>query len=177
MTPSSTSIILDIETLSRRPHAIITEIGVIAFNRADFVIIDEIVIRPGFYPQIEAGRHLCNETLQFHRKNKTLPMEVSDQDPALSIRDLADFIRRHNPKQIWIQGPDFDRPILESFHQDNGAELPWDYWRVSDSRTTWNLAFPGVKHDKRPHSALGDCKATLRDLANSLLTLNRVIAA
>jgi hypothetical protein len=173
----TTSLILDIETLSRRQHAIITEIGVLAFNRADFVAFDEILIRPGFYPQIEAGRHLCSETLQFHRKNKTLPMEVTDQDPAESIQLLAAFIRKHNPENIWIQGPDFDRPILESFHQDFHAELPWDYWRTRDSRTVWNLAFPGIKHDKRPHSALGDCKATLQDLAKSLITLDRRQAA
>ena len=173
----TTSIILDIETLSRRPNAIITEIGLLALNRADFIAFDETCVRPGFYPQIEAGRHLCNETLQFHRKNKTLPMQVTDQDPKITLRLIADFVRQHNPQHIWIQGPDFDRPILESFHQQFGAELPWDYWRIRDSRTVWNLAFPGVKHAPRPHSALGDCRATLQDLAKSLIALDRRQAA
>ncbi len=174
---SPTSIICDIETLSRKPSAIITEIGLLAFNRADFVAFDEITVRPGFYPQIESGRHLCAETLRFHRKNRTLPMAVTDLEPTIAIREIADFIGRHNPEHIWIQGPDFDRPILESFHQQFGEELPWDYWRMMDSRTSWNLAFPGIKHDKRPHTAIGDCKATLADLAKSLIALKRRKAA
>jgi len=174
---TTTSLILDIETLSLRPNAIITEIGVIAFNRADFAPIDQIVIRPGFYPQIESGRHLCNDTVQFHRRNKTLPMEVTDEDPTVSIALLLAFVRKHHPQNIWIQGPDFDAPILQSFHQQNSAELPWKYWQVQDSRTAWKLAFPGIKHDPRPHSAIGDCEATLRDLAKSLVTLDRAIAA
>ena len=173
----TTSIILDIETLSRRPNAIITEIGVIAFIREDFTQYGGQCIRPGFYPQIEAGRHLCAETLRFHRKNGTLPMQVTDEDPKTSIRLLADFVREYNPVHIWIQGPDFDRPILESFHQQFGSELPWDYWRIRDARTAWNLAFPGVKHDNRPHSALGDCTATLHDLAKSLTAIGRTDAA
>ena len=173
----TTSIILDIETLSRRPDAIITEISLIAFIREDFTQYGGQCIRPGFYPQIEAGRHLCADTLRFHRKNKTLPMQVTDEDPKTSIRLLADFVRQHNPVHIWIQGPDFDRPILESFHQQFGAALPWDYWRIRDARTAWNLAFPGVKHAPRPHSALGDCTATLHDLAKSLIALNRTAAA
>ena len=173
----TTSLILDIETLSRRPNAVITEIGIIAFNRADFIAFDEVVLHPGLFPQIEAGRHIESETLQFHRKNKTLPLKISDEDPFTTIHLLAQFIRKHNPQHIWIQGPDFDRPILESFFQQFGADLPWDYWRIRDSRTAWNLAFPGVKHSPRPHTALADCKATLHDLAQSLIALNRRPAA
>lgn len=169
----TTSIILDIETLSRRPDALVTEIAAIAFNRSDFVPIDHIELFPGFFPQILTGRHICPETVIFHQEQGTLITRLSDQAPANTLDSLADFIRRHTPQHIWIQGPDFDRPIIEHLAIQNRRTLPWDYWRVRDSRTAWNLAFPGIKQDKRPHRSLLDCRATLNDLARSLITLDR----
>lgn len=173
----TTSIILDIETLSRRPDALVLEVGLIAFNRADFVPFDCLELFPGFFPQIQSGRHLCAETIAFHTKQGTLPTQVGDQCPAVAMKALANFIASHKPHRVWIQGPDFDRPILENLCQQHGLALPWEYWRTADSRTAWNLAFPGVKHDKRPHRAIADCKATLHDLAKSLIALNRTDAA
>ena len=175
---SPTSIILDIETLSRRQNAVITEIGAIAFNRSDFIAFDEITILPGFFPQILAGRHLCNETIRFHSKLGTLPKAVSNEPIQVAHDQLAAFIAKHNPERLWIWGKDFDLPKLNTLFQDIGQEeLPWEYWTPACARDHWKTAFPGIKHDKRPHSALGDCKATLHDLAKSLIALNCRAAA
>jgi hypothetical protein len=171
--PSTTSLVLDIETLSCRQNAVISEIGVIAFNRADFIAFDELTLFPGFFPQIEAGRHLCSETIQFHRRIGTLPRAVGDSPLADTAAALTTFITKHNPHQIWIQGTDFDIPKLDTFFRHCGLELPWKYYTVADSRTVWRIAFPGVRHDKRPHTSIGDCKATLADLAKSLIALDR----
>ncbi len=170
---SPTSIILDIETLSRRPNALITEIGAIAFNRADFVETSCLLLQPGFFEQLQLGRHICPETIQFHKQKKTLPSQLGDMPVKDAVHFLSRFIREHKPERVWIQGPDFDRPIIESFCREVGEDLPWDYWRTADSRTAWNLAFPGIKHDPRPHHSVPDCRATLKDLARSLIELNR----
>ena len=91
--------------------------------------------------------------------------------------ELQAFIAHHKPSHVWIQGPDFDRPILEDLCRQLGVDMPWKYYLTADSRTAWNLAFPGQKHDPRPHHALPDCKATLADLARSLIALGSRHAA
>lgn len=171
------SIILDIETLSRQPNAVITEIGLIAFDRSSFEIVSELAIKPSILEQIALGRHSCPDTIAFHRNNGTLPDFNSETSVEYTVSRLGEFIHHHSPRHIWIQGPDFDRPIIENLCQQAHRSLPWDYWRTRDSRTTWDIAFPGVKHPKRPHSALGDCRATLDCLLQSLHLLGRTHAA
>ena len=162
------SAILDLETLSTRPNAVITEIGVLIFNRNDFSIVDELLIIPGFWLQILVDRHLCPNTIRFHLRNGTLPTSGGENDPEESARSLADFLKCFNPHRVWIQGPDFDRPIIEDFCRQYGVAFPWDFWRTRDTRTVWDLAFPGRKHAPRPHTALADCHATLQDLRDAL---------
>ena len=172
MLPSSTSVILDIETLSTRHDSVITEIAILAFDASSFAVIHEREIMPDLYSQLALGRHVCPDTIDFHRRNASLHINLHGQD---SLKDVAflmeDFFYQFPPHEVWIQGPDFDSPILEHFLAQLGRKLPWDFWRTRCSRTAWNLAFPGVKHSQRPHSALGDCKATLADLQASILRL------
>ncbi len=190
MLMSPTSIIIDIETLSCEPTAIITEIGLLAFDRYSlepmlhtsipeaFSVVDEFTIHPDLFAQMAAGRTSCPETLAFHRSNETLPtFRELQSPPKVCCHLLRDFIERMRPHRIWIQGPDFDRPILENFCTQFGDSLPWEFWRTRDSRTLWDLAFPGERHASRPHHALPDCRATLADLTKSLQTLNRIEAA
>ncbi len=172
---SNISIILDLETLSRSPSALITEIGAVAFHRDSFAIEDELDLTPDFFLQLATGRHVCPETIAFHRQGGTLP-RIHPSSSATMFADLhllTDFFHRHRPHRVWIQGPDFDRPILEHFCQQYGSVLPWDFWRTRDTRTTWDTAFPGQKHAPRPHHALPDCHATLTDLKQSLHNLGR----
>jgi hypothetical protein len=172
-----TSIILDLETLSTRPNSIITEIGVLAFDRETLSVVEGIVITPSLFHQLGVGRHACPDTLAFHRKKGTLPTEIHPQDPREDCSNLRRFFEHHQPHRIWIQGPDFDRPILEDFLRQFGAVLPWEFWRTRDTRTLWDTAFPDKKHPPRPHHALDDCLATLDDLKASLIALNRAFAA
>lgn len=170
-----TSIILDIETLSRSQNAVITEIGLIAFDRKTLQVTDTLLIFPGFFPQIEAGRHLCNETVQFHRKLGTLPREVGDKPIEQAHLHLSEFMLKHQPASLWIHGKDFDVPKLETLFTSIGQPLPWKHYQVHCARDAWHLAFPDeTKREKRAHDALGDCIATLRDLTRSLKTLDRL---
>lgn len=175
MSPTTaTSVILDIETLSRRQNAVITDIGLIAFDRTSLEVTDQRIIFPGFFPQIEAGRHLCNETVQFHRLHGTLPKQVGDQAIQHAHAQLSEFILKHQPACIWIHGKDFDIPKLETLFTAIGQPLPWKYHQVHCARDAWHLAFGNAKRQPRPHAALGDCEATHRDLILSLQALGRI---
>jgi hypothetical protein len=174
---SSTSLVLDIETLSRQPDAVVISIGVLAFHRNSFEPFDEIEILPGIYDQIAAGRHICPQTIAFHKRHNTLPPFSGTTTPEQAVAQLTEFIASHHPQHVWIQGPDFDRPILQNLCAQVQRELPWEYWRTRDARTVWDLAFPGVKHESRPHRALDDCRATLNDLNRALTQLKAIASA
>lgn len=175
--PLSTSIIIDTETLSLAPDAIITEIGLLAFNRADFTVIDELEIKPGLFDQLAMGRSYDSSTIEFHQRQGTLPENTSGPTPKATVASIESFILKHQPVRVWIQGPDFDRPLIEDLCRKLGTALPWKYSITRDTRTTFDLAYPGERHAPRPHTALADCRHTLADLARSLVTLNRTEAA
>ena len=168
------SIIIDIETLSLRPNALITEIGVIAFDSSSFKESTSLYLTPSFFEQIKLGRHICPKTIEFHEKQDTLPSKLPNTQIKEALFHLRKFIQNHNPHHIWIQGPDFDRPIIENLCEQVGEPLPWEFWKTRDSRTIWDIAFPGVKHAPRPHTALADCRATLTDLQKSLSSLRYI---
>ena len=184
-----TSLILDIETLARTPDAVITEIALLVFSVPQFDVVAELTLKPNILDQIEKFRNVEPETIAFHRSKGSLPQAIGDLSPESTIQAMKAFIAEHNPRHVWIQGPDFDgpiienictqfvRPIIENFCQQSDQPLPWEYWRTRDARTAWDLAFPGVKHAPRPHRAIEDCRATLTDLSASLRTLNRTSAA
>jgi hypothetical protein len=172
------SIILDIETLDTTPTSIILSIGMIAFCRGSFNCLAELEITPDFFEQLAAGRTYSADTIAFHRSKGTLPQIKGDQPSMLeSVCLLREFFYQWPPAHVWIQGPDFDRPILESFMasaippKPGTSALPWDFWKTKDSRTTWDNAFPGLKHSKRPHLALEDCRHTLMDLKTAFEAL------
>ena len=166
------SIIIDIETLDTSPTSVITEIGVLVFDRSTLLESASFSTTPCVFHQLAAGRSTSPETIAFHQKNRSLPDRYSDFHPKDASASLRRFIQQYTPRRIWIQGPDFDRPIIENFCNQLGDPLPWEFWRTRDTRTLWDLAMPGVKHSSRPHHALPDCRATLADMHAAFSTLN-----
>ena len=171
------SIIIDCETLGKSPSSIITEIAAVAFDRNTFAVVDTLECFPDILSQLAAGRTWTADTIAFHQKKASLPNRLVGSDITSTLFQFHSFIKKHDPQWVWIQGPDFDRPLIENLFEAEGGSLPWDYWRTADTRTTWNLAFPGIKHDPRPHHALPDCLATLKDLQSCLLKLQCLTAA
>lgn len=176
------SLILDIETLSRRPDAIVTEIAAIAVKPASEALIqsgateiDSLLIHPCIASQLAAGRHFEADTIAFHDKNGSIPESFTGTSPHIACMTLGMFISKHKPRSVWIWGKDFDRPILENLFTQQRLPLPWEYWRTICARDAWKLAFGDEKKPaKRNHEALDDCRATLKDLATALSHLDRL---
>ncbi len=166
------SVVIDIETLDQTPRSVITEIGVVAFVRQNFKPFASIDLRLDLFDQI-ATRQVSADTIAFHRKNGTLPKLEGGLSRFLAAAKLTEFFALHKPKHVWIQGPCFDRPILEDFFADLGQPLPWRYSLSRDCRTLWDTTFPGVKHPPRPHCAVNDAFATLYCLEEALTALGR----
>lgn len=169
---SKFSIILDTETLGTDPSSIITEFACLVFETETFAVVREQEVIFDIAEQLANFRSYTADTLAFHRKRGTLPKSLigmSGLDAALQIRSI---FQSYSHSHVWIQGPDFDRPLLENFFASQNMPLPWEFWKTRDCRTAYDLAFPGKKHPSRPHKALEDCHATLADLKLSLEKLN-----
>lgn len=172
-----TSLILDIETLSRRPNAIVTQIAALSIAKSEtgYIEHDSILIEPCIATQLGDGRLFEKDTLNFHAKNNTLPESFTGTSPLVSCMSLGMFISKHQPRTVWIWGKDFDRPILENLFAQHRLPLPWEYWRTACARDAWKLAY-GDEHKpaKRNHKAIDDCRDTARDLYAALKELNRL---
>ena len=162
------SFILDLETLDTSPSAIITEIGIIAVDRETFKETASLLLRPNILEQLAAGRTWSKDTIGFHFREGSAPTLIGEHSLDHCAAMLHTFFFVHLPHKVWIQGPDFDRPIIESFLAHLGEPLPWKYYHTKDARTTWDNAFPGSAHAKRPHHALPDCRATLACIRRAL---------
>ena len=154
---------LDIETLSTRPNAVILSLGAVKFDpfseRIDAQ--DGLDLRIDVDEQTAMGRHVQEETLVWWG---TQPKEVQEaafgEDNRASVED---FCRRLNKimvgaDQIWCQGPAFDMVIIEDLYRSVGKPTPWQFWQVRDSRTLFGVfGDPRAKNRAGAHNALMDC--------------------
>ena len=89
---------------------------------------------------------------------------------------------------IWCQGPTFDCTILEGYRNQEEQEqddctilehayksynkpIPWQYYKVRDSRTVFSL-WPGLPKPPVSHHALEDCRRQIALLQTTLKHFN-----
>lgn len=154
---------IDLETLSTRPNAVILSLGAVKFDPFSERIDAEngLDMRVDVDQQTQLGRDVQESTLEWWSRQ---PAEV--RDDALSDHgriDLNSFVKNLNRflvgvDNIWCQGPVFDIVILENLYAQLEQPVPWQYWQIRDSRTLF-----GVHGDPRDrlrnlaHNALMDC--------------------
>lgn len=154
---------IDLETLSTRPNAVILSLGAVRFNpfSSQVDINDGIDIKVDVDSQIKLGRDVQEETLAWWT---TQSAEVQDAAFGLDNRtDLIMFTKLLNKMMvgvdhIWCQGPVFDIVILENLYKQLEMPIPWHYWQIRDSRTLFGVfGDPRSKNRVSAHNALMDC--------------------
>lgn len=160
----ATPIMLDLETLSTEPNAVILTIGAIKFD--PYTLSDskeDFYLRINVDEQVALGRHISDSTIEWWG---TQPKDVREE--ALSDANratLEEFTSQLNKflvgaGDIWCQGPVFDITILESLYKQLQKPIPWHYWQIRDSRTLFGThGDPRVKGKSGLHNALEDCKS------------------
>ena len=153
---------IDLETLSTNPEAVILTVGGVKFNPYNTVEPSQgMYFRVDVDSQTAIDREVMQDTLDWW---STQPKEISEE--ALGDKDrisLEDMIKSINKWSVgvdvfWCQGPLFDYAILQNIYKQLGHPVPWQYWQIRDSRTLFNLV-PRDKNEKRVglHNALSDC--------------------
>lgn len=188
VTPLNLTIMVDIESLGKKPNAVVTQLAFIAAPSEDLA---DIISYDSFYlplqPQIDAGRTIDADTIiwwltEAGQSARAKFVENSGGDSDVLVAFVRSFIRKVDTViqqaltsggvvEIVAKGPQFDVVIIENLIQQVGELEPWKYSWVSDLRTLMKKAgvTPNdVKHDDIvPHVALEDCRLQLRLLDES----------
>jgi hypothetical protein len=169
-----TEVMMDLETLSVRPHAVILVIGAIKFNRGQTwdTNINEKTLEKldTFYVRIKiescekVGLHTDISTQKWwgEQEDDVKYEALSNPDRVSLKKALTKFAEWYgkNPRQkIWGNGSSFDCSILGEAYKRCGLDIPWKFWLERDLRTMLDIG--GVKMNDLPqykkHHALYDC--------------------
>ena len=123
---------IDLETLSTNPDAVILTVGGVKFDPyTQMKPYDELYFRVDVDSQTAMGRDVMIKKI-----NKfSVGVDV-----------------------FWCQGPLFDYAILQNIYRQMKTPIPWQYWQIRDSRTLFSLV-PKDYNEQRTglHNALQDC--------------------
>ena len=165
-------LMLDIETLSTHPDAIILTIGAIGFDPFSNDIYDQ----HSFYCRVDlesqTGRSELTETMEWWAKQPAeAQSEAFAEEDRLTLPDALDGLSEVARKcsRIWANGISFDISILEHAYRQCNKAYPWQFWSVLDARTV--LKLNPVNKLGNSHHALEDCVNQVNLLQDSIKRL------
>jgi hypothetical protein len=174
-------VIIDIETLSTLPNAIILTIGAIKFNRfeklKEFDDYETLYMRINIESCKKVGLKSESDTIKWWKEqNKNVKYEAINNPDRKSLEEalheLSKFVA--NSQYIWSQGS-FDSVILENAYRACSIDIPWKFWNIRDSRTLFDIAKIDLKmieyKKDSAHNALIDCYRQLIATANAFQKL------
>jgi DNA polymerase III epsilon subunit-like protein len=158
-----TDVMIDIETLSTSPNALILTIGAIKFNRKG--VLKKIDDLDTFYVRINQdsckslGMDVNNDTVSWWlSQSDDAKYEVFENKDRMNIKEgllkLYDFIKP--TRYVWANSPNFDCVILENAFKLCDIEVPWKFWNLRDCRTVYDLGNTRLS-GTTSHNALEDC--------------------
>lgn len=164
-------LMIDIETLGVRDNAVITQIGLVAFDLTGYVhntIGVNLFIDPA--DAIKQGQKVDWSTISWWLKqNDTARLTMANRQ-GLPLRtaliEMGDFIEANTvgaeKVRPWGNGATFDITLLEQAIRLTGLTVPWSYRNVRDLRTLADIETAwGVEKPKPAveHDALADARA------------------
>jgi len=173
-TINMTDVMIDIETLSTKPNAVIVSIGAIRFDRNKpldkLENYDQLYMRVSRESCEVLGMDIDHSTVEWWaRQDETIRYEALE-NPTDRL-DIKDALKKLNTwfgssKYIWGHGDDFDCVILTQAYIKCGQPIPWKFWNTRDTRTLFDIA--GVTNRDLPnaskHHPIHDCYRQLTGL-------------
>lgn len=170
-------IMVDIETLSTEPNAVILTVSAVKFNMKDDKNLDTFYYRIDRESCEKLGMHVDENTIKWWKNQKEeVRLEAFEEKNRFGIKfvlmKLAEFVRDANC--LWSHSPNFDYVILESAYKKCSINVPWKFWQLRDTRTVYDLADVNLKEFSKPtesHNALYDCFNQIKALKQSYKNL------
>jgi hypothetical protein len=173
-------VMIDLETLGRRPGCAIASIGAMDFDPAggdDFVAGE-------FYRAIDwehSGLALEPETVAWWLGQPAeARIELCEPEEGLwalkpALWGLIGYLERRPDDDLvlWCQGASFDFPILGAAYDHCGIERPWKYWQERCARTIRKVAgvLEWARDEVDKHHALRDAAHQVRCVQAALKAL------
>lgn len=169
-----TDVMLDLETLSVRPHAAVIIIGAVKFNRGEQwnKNIDEKELEKldVFYRRIKinscvhSGLHVDESTEKWWKEQEPEVQYEALKHPdrvtlKTALREFKEWFGSDSRTKIWGNGSGFDCSILGEAYARCGMEKPWKFWVERDLRTVMDMAglYASDLPQYKKHHALWDC--------------------
>jgi len=155
----SFDIMLDLETLSTRPDAVILTLGAVRFDPYTDTFGDTLYFRVDVNEQLLNDRHVQQETLDWWSKQaEDVREEAMCEDNRICLQDVYSQLNKFvtGAGNIWAQGPHFDIVILENLYRQKGWPTPWQFWQIRDSRTLFSVHGDPREKNQLLHNALAD---------------------
>lgn len=160
------NVMVDLETMGRRPNAPIVTIGACFFDPMTGEIGKEFYVKIDMVDSMRFGSADADTIKWWLTQEKAAQKELVSGKITLekALTDFAAFYNQGDSASIWGNGPTFDVTILEyAYLRCLNKDAPWPFWNVRDVRTVVQLAEGLVKKpaaftkDGTAHNALDDC--------------------
>ncbi|HGG9077361.1 TPA: 3'-5' exonuclease [Enterobacter hormaechei subsp. xiangfangensis] len=160
-------LMIDLESMGKKPTAPIVAIGAVFFDPQSGVLGAEFYVAVDLSSAMDQGATPDGDTILWWLKQSAEASTAICTDDTRHIADalseLSAFISRNsdNPRylKVWGNGANFDNVILRSAYERAGHTCPWQFWNDSDVRTMVllgkqlefdpkrNMPFDGIAHN------------------------------
>jgi len=170
-------LMIDIETLSNKKDAVITQIGACFFNRFTGEIGETFLYNVSINSSLKIGLKVNGETIKWWLERSELITWLNNtKELSWVLANLREFYYKNKECNIWCH-VSFDIPILESAYNLLGQKLPFNFRKIRDLRTLVDIA--GIIYNDTPkegdpktHNALNDC---LFQVGYTVKGINRIM--
>jgi len=143
---ASKDVMLDIETMSTEPDALVLSIGAIKFDclgKECPWFGERFFVVPDFMEQVMMGRSISKDTQKFWAtQNPEAAAHWADPIPDSKISVQGAMLKLHtfcsDAPRIWANGIVFDIGILEGLFKQAHVKVPWKYNAPRDARTFYD---------------------------------------
>lgn len=170
---------LDIETLSSRDDAAILSVGFAGFTEEGLIKEDQLEIRITTQANVNAGRHIDPETLEWWLMQSDQARTALTREPRFSnvggaMLPISFFLEEFEPATlIWAKPPQFDIRILQDVM---GNRWPFSFRNERCFRTLAalgrSMSIPVPERKGVAHSALDDAIHQAQHAVDILKVIN-----
>lgn len=149
-------LVIDIETLSTEPNAVVLALACTPFVFEDHtyfstILAQGIMVKFKVEEQVRTyHRHIEESTVAWWKtqSKETRSIIVNPSDKDVSVRDglieFNKFVKGLNGyskenSYVFSRGNDFDFPIIKSLYQNANLSLPYNHWKIRDVRTAIDI--------------------------------------
>jgi hypothetical protein len=153
-------LMVDLETMAVSPRTVVLTLGAVTFNPFTDEIYDELYFKVDLDDQDKLGREIDPNTLDWWAKqNPEVMEEAFSPDDRVPLEKAIDQFHKFawGCDKFWSHGAVFDLMIIEDIYRQLQRPIPWEFWRLRDTRTLFDIADPEMeKSVTQQHNALFD---------------------